>query len=52
MDKSNSVHNPIVQGFKPTKDEGGVVVDKTTSSWQSHVSYCNTTGYAVRRKSG
>ena len=29
MDKSNSVHNPIVPGFKLVKDEGGVKVDKT-----------------------
>ena len=29
MDKSNSVHNPIVPGFKLMKDEGGVKVDKT-----------------------
>ncbi|KAL0433702.1 UNVERIFIED_CONTAM: Retrovirus-related Pol polyprotein from transposon RE2 [Sesamum latifolium] len=29
MDKSNSVHNPIVPGFKFTKDEGGVKVNKT-----------------------
>ena len=28
MDKSNSVHNPIVPGFKLVKDEGGVKVDK------------------------
>ena len=29
MDKSNSVHNPIVPGCKLGKDEGGVKVDKT-----------------------
>ncbi|KAL0302344.1 UNVERIFIED_CONTAM: Secreted RxLR effector protein [Sesamum angustifolium] len=29
MDKSDSVHNPIVRGFKLTKDEGGVKVNKT-----------------------
>ena len=29
MGKSNSVHNPIVPGFKLMKDEGGVKVDKT-----------------------
>ncbi|KAJ4724698.1 Retrovirus-related Pol polyprotein from transposon TNT 1-94 [Melia azedarach] len=29
MDKSNSVNNPIVPGFKLMKDEGGVKVDKT-----------------------
>ena len=29
MDKSNSVHNPIVPGFKLVKDEGGVKVNKT-----------------------
>ena len=29
MEKSNSVHNPIVPGFKLVKDEGGVKVDKT-----------------------
>ena len=29
MDKTNSVHNPIVHGFKLMKDEGGVKVDKT-----------------------
>ncbi|KAL0324918.1 UNVERIFIED_CONTAM: Retrovirus-related Pol polyprotein from transposon RE2 [Sesamum radiatum] len=29
MGKSNSVHNPIVRGFKLTKDEGGVKVNKT-----------------------
>ena len=29
MDKSNSVHNPIVPGFKLVNDEGGVKVDKT-----------------------
>ena len=28
MDKSNSVHNPIVPGFKLMKDKGGVKVDK------------------------
>ena len=28
MEKSNSVHNPIVLGFKLVKDEGGVKVDK------------------------
>ena len=29
MDKSNSIHNPIVPSFKLVKDEGGVKVDKT-----------------------
>jgi len=29
MDKSNSVHNPIVPSFRLVKDEGGVKVDKT-----------------------
>ncbi|XP_057969365.1 secreted RxLR effector protein 161-like [Malania oleifera] len=29
MDKSNSVHNPIISGFKLVKDEGEVKVDKT-----------------------
>ncbi|KAH7571430.1 hypothetical protein JRO89_XS04G0051400 [Xanthoceras sorbifolium] len=29
MDKSNSVHNPIIPGFKIVKDEWGVKVDKT-----------------------
>ena len=29
MDKSNSIHNPIVPVFKLMKDEGGVKVDKT-----------------------
>ena len=29
MDKSNSVHNPIVPGCKLVKDEGGVKVDNT-----------------------
>jgi len=29
MDRSNSVHNPIVPGCKLVKDEGGVKVDKT-----------------------
>jgi len=29
MDRSNSVHNPIVRGCKLVKDEGGVKVDKT-----------------------
>jgi len=29
MDQSNSVQNPIVPGFKPTKDEEGAKVDKT-----------------------
>ena len=28
MDKSNSVHNPIVPGLKLVKDEGAVKVDK------------------------
>ena len=30
MDKSNSVHNPIVLGCKLVKDEGGVKVDKNS----------------------
>ena len=29
MDQCNSVHNPVVPGFKLTKDEGGVEVDST-----------------------
>lgn len=29
MDQCNSVHNPIVPGFKLTRDEGGVGVDST-----------------------
>jgi len=29
MDNSNSVHNPIVPGYKLMKDEDGVKVDKT-----------------------
>ena len=29
MDQCNSVHNPVVPGFKLMKDEGGVEVDST-----------------------
>ena len=29
MDQCNSVHNPVVPGFKLTKDEGGVEFDST-----------------------
>lgn len=29
MDRCNPVHNPIVPGFKLSKDEGGVKLDGT-----------------------